>query len=86
VNGLAIQATNADRLVALAADETALADRMAEAERRRFQLGASDFIVVNLREESAADARLRELDAEYRRSAARAELVAATADREQLGL
>ncbi|MEZ0498339.1 TolC family protein [Sphingomonas sp. IW22] len=86
VNGLAIQATTADRLLALAADETALANRMAEAERRRFQLGASDFIVVNLREESAADARLRQLDAEYRRSAARAELVAATVDRAQLGL
>ena len=86
VNGLAIQATAADRLVALAADETALADRMAEAERRRFQLGASDFLVVNLREESAADARLRQLDAEYRRSAARAELIAATVDRSQLGL
>lgn len=86
VNGLAIQATAADRLVALAADETALADHMAEAERRRFQLGASDFLVVNLREESAADARLRQLDAEYRRSAARAELVAATVDRSQLGL
>ncbi|TKD51622.1 TolC family protein [Sphingomonas baiyangensis] len=86
VNGLAIQASAADRLVALAADETALADRMAAAERRRFELGASDFIVVNLREESAADARLRQLDAEFRRSAARAELVAATVDREQLGL
>ncbi len=86
VNGLAIQATAADQLVALAADETALADRMAEAERRRFQLGASDFIVVNLREESAADARLRQIDAEYRRASARAELVAATVDRGQLGL
>lgn len=86
VNGLAIQATTADRLVALAGDETALAERMAEAERRRFQLGASDFLVVNLREESAADARLRQLDAEYRRSAARAELIAATVDRRQLGL
>ncbi len=86
VNGLAIQATAADRLVALATDETDLADRMAQAERRRFQLGASDFIVVNLREEAAADARLRQLDAEYRRSAARAELIAATVDRGQLGL
>lgn len=86
VNGLAIAVTAAERLVALAGDETALANRMAEAERRRFQLGASDFIVVNLREESAADARLRQLDAQFRRSAARAELVAATVDRAQLGL
>jgi len=86
VNGLMIQVTAADRLVALASSETALADRMAQAERRRFQLGASDFLVVNLREESAADARLRQLDAEFRRSAARAELIAATVDRSQLGL
>ncbi|MHA6717868.1 TolC family protein [Sphingomonas sp. RS6] len=86
VNGIAIQVEAADQLMQLAGDEAALAERMAEAERRRFQLGASDFLVVNLREESAADARLRRLDAEYRRSAARAELIAATVDREQLGL
>lgn len=86
VNGLAVQVAAAERLVALAGDETRLADSMAEAERRRFALGASDFLVVNLREESAADARLRQIDAEYRRSAARAELIAATVDRVQLGL
>lgn len=86
VNGLAIQVEAADKLVALADDETRLADTMAAAERRRFSLGASDFLVVNLREESAADARLRQIDAEYRRAAARAELIAATVDREQLGL
>lgn len=86
VNGLAIQVDAAERLVTLAGDEAALASRMAEAERRRFRLGASDFLVVNLREESAADARLRQLDAEFRRASARAELVAATVDRTQLGL
>jgi len=86
VNGLSIQVDAAERLVKLAGEETELADRMAAAERRRFELGASDFIVVNLREEAAADARLRQLDAEYRRSAARAELVAATVDRTQLRL
>jgi hypothetical protein len=42
--------------------------------------------VANLREESAANARLRQLGAEYRRSAARAELVAATVDCTQPGL
>lgn len=86
VNGLAIQVEAAERLVGLAVDEAALAARLAEAERRRFTLGASDFILVNLREETAADAQLRRLDAQYARSAARAELVAATVDREQLGL
>lgn len=86
VNGLALQVAASERLVALAGDETRLANDMAEAERRRFTLGASDFLVVNLREESAADARLRQIDAEYRRSSARAELVAATVDRDQLSL
>jgi outer membrane protein TolC len=86
VQGLAIQVRSTDQLVALAHDETRLAEEMAEAERRRFFLGASDFIVVNLREELAADARLRQIDAEYRRASARAEIIAATADRRQLGL
>jgi outer membrane protein TolC len=86
VNGLAIQVQAAEKLAELAVSEAALATRMAEAERRRFTLGVSDFILVNLREEAAADAQLRQLDAQYARSAARAELVAATVDRDQLGL
>ena len=86
VQGLAIQVRSTDQLTSLAREETRLAEDMAEAERRRFFLGASDFIVVNLREEAAADARLRQIDAEYRRAAARAEIIAATADRRQLGL
>ena len=86
VKGLAIQVEAALKLTALAAQETRLAESMADAERRRFTLGASDFIVVNLREETAADARLRQVDAEYRQSAARAELIAATVDLPQLGL
>lgn len=86
VNGLAIDVTAAEAILSLAGDEVTLAARMADAERRRFQLGASDFLVVNLREEAAADARLRQVDAEFRRASARAELVAATVDRDQLGL
>jgi len=86
VKGLIIQVQAAERLVTLAGQETGLAGTMAAAERRRFTLGASDFIVVNLREEAAADARLRQLDAEYRHAAAKAELVAATIDTRQLGL
>lgn len=86
LDALAIQVEATDRLATLAREERGLAERMAEAERRRFELGASDFMVVNLREEAAADAGLRLLDAEHRRSAARAELVAATVDRAQLGL
>ena len=86
IANLRTQMDGAERLAALATDEAALARRMAEAERRRYALGASDFLVVNLREEALADATIREIDAIYRSAAARAELVAAMADRDQLRL
>lgn len=86
IANLRTQMDGAEQLAALATDEAALARRMAEAERRRYALGASDFLVVNLREEALADATIREIDALYRSAAARAELVAAMADRDQLGL
>lgn len=86
VRGLALQASAATQLVTLAEDEARLSANMADAERRRFTLGASDFILVNLREESAADARLRLVDAQFRESSANAELIAATIDLPRLGL
>ncbi|HQS95960.1 MAG: multidrug transporter [Novosphingobium sp. 17-62-19] len=86
IANLRTQVSGAEKLAGLATAEAALARRMAEAERRRFTLGASDFLLVNLREESLADATIREIDANYRHAAAQAELVAALADREQLRL
>ncbi|WP_240959960.1 TolC family protein [Novosphingobium olei] len=86
IANLQTQVRGAAQLVRLAGDEAELARRMAEAERRRFDLGASDFLLVNLREESAADAALRTLDARLREAAARAELAAVVADRAALGL
>jgi outer membrane protein TolC len=86
IANLRTQVTGAEKLAGLATAEAALARRMAEAERRRFSLGASDFLVVNLREEALADATVREIDANYRHAASQAELVAALADRPQLGL
>ncbi len=59
---------------------------MAAAERRRFEAGASDFFVVNLREEQAADAQVRRLDAAFRQIVANADLAAATVDLKALGL
>lgn len=86
IANLRTQVKGAETLAGLATAEAALARRMAEAERRRFTLGASDFLLVNLREESLADATIREIEANYRHAAAQAELVAALADRDQLGL
>ncbi|MEG8223134.1 TolC family protein [Sphingomonas sp. HH69] len=82
--GVAVDAT--ERLLTLAGDEQARAQDMAQAERRRFEMGASDFFLVNIREEAAADAALRKLDAAYRQLIAHADLAAASADTDALGL
>jgi outer membrane protein TolC len=76
----------AAQLLALVEDEARQAEAVAQAERRRMQLGTSDLLRVALREEAAADARVREVDAALRQALARAELAAATADLNLLGL
>lgn len=86
VQGINIGVGAAERLAAIAEQERSLAERLAAAERRRFELGSSDFFLVNQREETANDARVRLIDAQARIAAARAELAAATADRVALGL
>lgn len=73
-------------LVMLARDDAVQADTLARAERRMLGLGTSDLLRVALREEAAADARVREVDAALREALARAELAAATADLTLLGL
>lgn len=86
VEGISINVDAAERLASIAEQERQLAERLAAAERRRFDLGSSDFFLVNQREETANDARIRLIDAQARIAAARAELAAATADRRALGL
>ncbi len=54
----------AKRFVDLAAQEVDQAQILEQAERERFAQGASDFFVVNLREEAAADARVRKVEAQ----------------------
>jgi outer membrane protein TolC len=86
VKGIAIGIEGADKVADLAGQEADLAGKMAVAEQRRFDMGASDFFLINQREESATDARLRALDARYQALVARADLAAATADRAVLGM
>jgi outer membrane protein TolC len=86
VEGITIGVGAAEKLASIAEQERQLAERLAAAERRRFELGSSDFFLVNQREETANDARVRLIDAQARIAAARAELAAATADRVALGL
>jgi outer membrane protein TolC len=78
--------TAAERLAVLARDEEVQAEKLASGERRLFQAGASDFFLVNLREDAAANAAIRRLDAEFRLTQARADLVAVAADLDALKL
>jgi len=74
------------RLASLAEDEVTQATAMVDAERRRFRLGAGDFFLVNLREESAADARIRLIRADLNGRLAAASYNAATMNLGELGL
>jgi outer membrane protein TolC len=86
VESLVISVGASERLSTIAEEEHSLAERLATAERRRFELGSGDFFLVNQREETANDARVRLIDAQARIASARAELAAATADRQALRL
>ncbi len=86
LDALTIDVRATEKLRILAEAEQDRAATMAQAERRRFTLGASDFFLVNVREEAAADASVRQLDATYRQIVAKAELAAAAVDLKALGL
>jgi outer membrane protein TolC len=76
----------AREVAGLAALEVEQARVLMDAERRRFASGASDFFLVNIREQTAADAQIRFLQAELKRHVAQAEYDAATLNLPQLGL
>jgi outer membrane protein TolC len=86
VASIGIDVDAARALVGTAERESDLAQRLATAERRRFDLGSSDFFLVNQREESATSAQVKLIEAHARIAAAQAELAAATADEDALGL
>ena len=64
VRNIANDISAAERFLSLAGQEVEQAEILEEAERIRFEDGASDFFVVNLREEAAADARVRRIEAQ----------------------
>lgn len=70
----------------LASREASQANIMQQAERERFASGASDFFLVNLREEAAASARIRQVSASLSAQLAAADFSAATVNFEALGL
>ena len=86
IRTLANDLSAAFRFVELATQEVEQADVLSRAERDRFAEGASDFFLVNLREEAAANTRVREIEAHLRYLGALADFYAATVQREPLGL
>jgi outer membrane protein TolC len=76
----------AQELAKLAKQEMEQAEVMRLAERQRFRQGASDFFLVNLREEAAANARIRHFAALREARVALANYDAATVNLEQLGI
>lgn len=65
--------TTARQRVGLATEQVRIADQLADAERLRFERGDSTILIVNLREEAAADAAIARIDAvaDYRKARAR---------------
>ncbi len=76
----------ARELVSITAAEVEQAERMVDAERKRFAAGASDFFLVNVREERSADARARNLESRLRFHHNLADLYAITLDFAALGI
>jgi len=73
-------------LMELARKDVELSETMRLAEIRRFEQGASDFFLVNIREETAADARVRYYEALQRTRVAQANFDAATVNLARLGI
>ncbi|MEL7487612.1 MAG: TolC family protein [Pseudomonadota bacterium] len=86
VRNILIDRDMANQLARIAELEVTQSETMEQAERERFASGASDFFVVNIREETTADARIRNILAELQTRVAEANLSAATVNASSLGL
>ncbi len=73
-------------MVGLAVEEQKQAETMQRVERTRFENGISDFFLLNMREERAADAQVRRVVAQLRYFIAQANYFAAIVDLPSLGL
>lgn len=74
------------KLADLADAEVKQANQMVQAERTRFRLGAGDFFLVNLREETAANAQISAIRADLAGRLAEASYNAATMNLSALGM
>lgn len=86
IRNILVELETARELAVLAQLEVEQSDRMTEAELSRFASGASDFFLVNVREETAADARVRAAQAAFRARVAQTDFDAAVMNLNRLGL
>ncbi|MEL7311141.1 MAG: TolC family protein [Pseudomonadota bacterium] len=63
LEGIVMGLSFAEQLAGLAADEVDQSEQLEQAEIQRFRNGASDFFLVNLREQAVANAKIREIGA-----------------------
>jgi outer membrane protein TolC len=86
VRNLLVDLNVSRELLLLAAQEVEQSEIMRTSELRRFESGASDFFLLNIREETAANARIKMFQAELATRVARANYDAATVDTDRLGI
>jgi len=86
VGNILLDLNVAEQLLELARQDVTQAETLQVAERERFASGASDFFLVNIREETAANARVQYFAADLERRIARANYDAATVDLPRLGI
>ncbi|MEM9810005.1 MAG: TolC family protein [Pseudomonadota bacterium] len=84
LSDIIITLNTARDVLALTRQETEQAEIMRVAELDRFRGGASDFFLVNLREQAAANAKVRLAQAEFAYASANVAFQAATLDTERL--
>lgn len=86
VRNLLLDLRAAQELLALAELEAQQSALMRNAELNRFESGASDFFLVNIREETAADAQIKLFDSRLRTRITRTNYDAATVNLDRLGI
>ena len=86
VRNILLDLRTAEKLLLLAKDEVNQSEALRKAEIRRFQKGASDFFLVNIRENTAAEAKVRFFLAGLQREVAQTNFDAATANLKKLGI
>ena len=86
LRNLLLELRASSELLKLAEQDVAQSEIMRTSEVRRFESGASDFFLVNIREETAANARIKLYQAELATRVARGNYDAATVDLGRLGI